>query len=73
MRPYDMNGDEENDSGITDDNKSLGDFWMITDGFRVTLAEQKEGEAPTQYITIPRATFNKFIDWYMRDQTKAAA
>jgi hypothetical protein len=59
---------------IQRDNKDVGDFWMITDGYTVSIHEQKMGEPSKQQISIPRATFNKLIDWYSRPQkiTEAA-
>lgn len=67
MRPYDAK-DNWLVCRLARDNFDAGDFWILTDGTRVTLASQKAGESPTQSITIPRAEFNKLVAWYMRDQ-----
>lgn len=50
------------------DNMTVGDFWIITDGYRVTIAAQKIGARPTEKITIPRGTFNRFVRFYTRQQ-----
>lgn len=42
-----------------------GDFWILTDGYHVTLSEQKTGDSPKQYITVPRDIFDKFVRWYI--------
>jgi hypothetical protein len=68
MRPYDAVGSTDEGLGLARDNFDIGDFWMLTDGYRVSIAEQEVGKPPMQHITIPRETFNRFIDWYMRDQ-----
>jgi hypothetical protein len=68
MRPYDAKGDDEVASGLRTDHKDTGDFWILTDGWRVSLYQQKTGHPSTQNITIPRAEFNKLVAWYMRDQ-----
>lgn len=49
---------------IPRDNVSARGWWMLTDGYRVTIARQKVGEAPTQKITVPRHIFDAFADWY---------
>lgn len=45
------------------DNVDIGDFWMLTDGFQVTMAHQVVG-APATSVSMPRDTFNKLIAWY---------
>lgn len=46
------------------DNVSTGEHWIITDGEVVTLVAQRRGKPPTQWVDLPRATFEAFIDWY---------
>lgn len=72
MRPYDRKGGKKDDA-LLRDNWSFGDFWIITDGYRVSMAQQEIRHAPLQMIRIPKAAFNKMIDWYMRDQPKRRA
>lgn len=48
------------------DNFDRGDWWFLTDGYRVTFAEQKMGEAATQSVTIPKGIFDRFVDIYVR-------
>lgn len=67
MRPYDAKGENSN---LPNDNHEVGDFWILTDGFHVTIREQMTGESPTQGVSIPRTEFNRLIDWYMREQQK---
>ena len=72
MRPYDAKNLDKVCT-LRRDNFDTNDCWILTDGHRVTIAEQKVGEAATQSITLPRATFNKLIAWYMREQKKPKA
>jgi hypothetical protein len=50
------------------DNLTIGDWWMLTDGYQVTLTEQKIGNAPKQQINLPTALLNKFIKWWNTKQ-----
>lgn len=47
------------------DNVEAEDFWMITDGYEVTIADQKSGAHPTQKISLPRDVFDAFVKWYV--------
>jgi hypothetical protein len=47
------------------DHVDAGDFWMITDGWQVTLANQASGHPTKASITLPRNVFDAFVDWYM--------
>ncbi len=47
------------------DNVGTRDFWILADVGEVTLAQQKQYEAVTADITIPRKVFDAFVDWYM--------
>lgn len=67
MRPYDVTGDRTI-GRLQRDNKTIADFWMLTDGYRVSMHEQKPGASPTQSISMSRRKFNAFIDWYIRNQ-----
>lgn len=69
-RPYDANT-EAKLLKLRRDNYDADDAWILTDGHRVSIAAQKVGENPTQKISLDRATFNKLIAWYMRDQKPA--
>jgi hypothetical protein len=70
MKPYDANG--KTILKLSRDNKTFGDVWILTDGYRVSIREQKSGEAPTQGIMLSRAKFNRVIDWYLKNQTAKA-
>jgi hypothetical protein len=51
---------------IPRDNISLPkDFWMITDGYEVTIAQQKMGESPSQKISVPKSIFDACVKWYV--------
>lgn len=50
------------------DNIDIDDHWILNGMDTVTIARQKVGEPAVAAITIPRATFNKLVDWYMRPQ-----
>lgn len=53
---------------IKRDNFDKRNFWLVCDGFNVTLAEQRVGESPTQSIRIPKATFDYFVKKYTEQQ-----
>lgn len=67
MKPYDAKTLDEVCS-LERDNISFGDFWILSDGHTVSLRKQKQGEMPSEGIQVPRATFNKMVDWYLKDQ-----
>jgi hypothetical protein len=67
MKPYDAKG-ERRAIKLKRSVRSFGGFWILTDGYRVSVSQQKTGEAPTQHICISRARFNQLIDWYLKDQ-----
>lgn len=67
MRPYDAKTIGEV-CQLQRDNYDAGDFWILTDGYEVSLAEQEVGSYPSQKITVPRAMFNRMVSWYMREQ-----
>jgi len=38
--------------------------WVLVDVGTVHIVAQRNGEDPTERITIPRRAFEHFIDWY---------
>lgn len=50
------------------DNWDYKNHWLITDGFTVTVCAQKNGEEPTQKISLPRGIFNTLIKRYTHPQ-----
>jgi Holliday junction resolvase RusA-like endonuclease len=48
------------------DNLTVGDFWILTDGYTVTICQQKTGHSPTEKVHVPRATFNRMVRWYTK-------
>jgi hypothetical protein len=66
MRPRDASGDKT--LKLATDNHDVGDHWILTDGYHVSIVQQKLGEKPKQEIRVPRRAFNAMIDWYMREQ-----
>lgn len=73
MRPYDAKSTDDVCDRLRRDHKDVGDFWILTDGYRVTISEQKWGEKPKQSVTVSRDQFNRLIDWYLKDQKALAA
>ena len=55
-------------AGLKRDNFDKGDFWFLSDGFNVTIAEQRVGESPAQSIRVPKATFDYFVKKYTEQQ-----
>ena len=53
---------------MVSDNFDADDHWILTDTYNVDIAQQAIGELPRQSINIPRKTFDKLVDWYMREQ-----
>lgn len=43
-------------------------YWMCVNEGSVSLYAQTVGEAPTQKIDIPRATFDRMVAWYLKEQ-----
>lgn len=62
------NGDDV--LALTRDNVGTEDYWIITDGFTVTLACQKVGEPSTAMVSLPKVVFDAFADWYMTGNWK---
>ncbi len=67
MRPYDLKNTEET-CRLRRISFDCDDAWILTDGYTVSISQQKVGAPPTQSISLPRAQFNRLIQWYMRDQ-----
>lgn len=53
---------------LTRDNVSTRDYWMMLNGGTVVLSKQRSGQPRTEAITISRAAFERFIDWYNTGQ-----
>ena len=47
------------------DNVDAAQFWMITDGEFVTIAEQEPGREPVGKVSVKRKVFDAFVRWYM--------
>ncbi len=50
------------------DHHDLEGFWILTDGYRVSLVKQNVGESSTASIEIPKRTFDALAGWYFRKQ-----
>lgn len=48
------------------DNWTYGNHWLLTDGYEVTVCNQKTGEAPTGSVTMPRRAFNALVKAYTK-------
>jgi len=46
------------------DHADCGDFWILNDGYTVSIARQKDGEPPQAEISIPKKKFDALIKWY---------
>lgn len=46
------------------DNVDWGGFWMLSDGYMVSIVQQKRGEPASAKISVPKRTFDRFIRWY---------
>lgn len=46
------------------DNVTYCNFWILTDGYNISMAEQKMGESATQEISIQKKIFDRLIRWY---------
>lgn len=46
------------------DSVDCGDFWILTDGYEISIHEQKIGHESVQKISVPKAIFDKFVRWY---------
>ncbi len=66
-RPIDC-GNEDQVCELQTSLHTLKNFWILTEGYRVSLYEQKSSESPTQHITIPKRQFDALVEWYMREQ-----
>lgn len=66
-KPIDVTGDDE-PLLLQRDNFSVGDFWILTNGFTISIAEQKRGEDTKQHINIPVETFAKLVAWMTEPQ-----
>jgi hypothetical protein len=40
------------------------DFWICVDATTVTLTKQRNGEAPTAEISMPKGVFDRFVSFY---------
>jgi len=52
------------------DNISCRGFWILTDGYYVSIHQQKPGEDSKQQIRIPRSIFDHFVRWYVTGSSK---
>jgi hypothetical protein len=48
------------------DHATWGDWRIMTDGYRVWLAQQALGHAPTRHIEVPKGIFDRLIDAYVK-------
>ena len=50
------------------DNHDTVEGWILIDGSRIVLQNQKHSEPSTGKVEFTRRSFNRLIDWYNRDQ-----
>lgn len=71
MKPYDAK-DIDDCCKLRRDNTDAGDFWLMTDGYEVSIHEQVVGEHSKQAISVPRAEFNRAsISYCFQDYVQA--
>jgi hypothetical protein len=46
----------------------LENYWILTDGFNVSIHQQHNGEASKQAVSVPKKDFDKLARWYFRQQ-----
>lgn len=66
MTPLEANYEET--AKLKQDNFSVGEFWVVCDGVRVTFAKQREGSPATQAITIPVEDARELIKFLTTEQ-----
>ena len=66
LRPMDAKGDQI--LSLNRDNFAVPGFWILHDGYDVTVCAQMVGDSRSASVTIPRVQFNKLVRWYMREQ-----
>lgn len=50
------------------DNFNIPTGWILTNGFQVTIARQRNGEPSTDSVSFSRKEFNRIVSWYFRPQ-----
>jgi hypothetical protein len=48
------------------DNISLKKFWAMATSGTIIIYKQLKGESPTAQIEIPKKTFEKIVDFYLK-------
>lgn len=69
MRPYDAEGTIEACRLSQGDFGACG-FWIATDGYMVSIWEQRARGTLAQRTDVPRLIFNRLIDWYLQEQAQ---
>jgi len=67
MRPRDAKTSEDIRK-LRSDNKDVPEGWIRINGDTVMVYQQRCGEESTGKVNLPRAEFNRLIDWYNREQ-----
>lgn len=67
MSPLQVNSTEKA-ARLQTDHHDLRDFWILTDGYTVTICKQRRGEAHTESVSIPRDKFLRLLDWFQKPQ-----
>lgn len=53
---------------LKSDNKSTRDAWILLDGNKVNICNQRNGHKATGFVKISKKQFNQLIDWYNKEQ-----
>lgn len=51
------------------DHATLGDWRIMTDGYRTWIARQEIGQKPSHHIEVPKRIFDRLIDAYTKQRT----
>lgn len=50
------------------DNHDTKNAWIMLNGSRISICEQKVGESSTAAVKISRRDFDAFVRWYLKPQ-----
>ena len=56
--------------GLPRDNYTSAGYWILAGAETIHLAEQKNGEASTQAISVPKSHFDRLVRWYISGEVK---
>lgn len=69
MSPHEARTNDEICS-LQSDNYSTAEGWLMIDGNRVTICQQRDGERAASMASFSRGAFKRMLDWYLRPQKR---